>query len=94
MKNSPVTTVLLVAVCVLAALVFFLELVFEHHFRTLRGLQPHIANAQNAQNFVNALANDALEYSKTHPAIDPILQPVGVKPAKPAAPAAAKPIGK
>ena len=94
MKNNPLITVLLVAVCVLSAVVLLLEAVLEHHIRTLRGLEPLVMNAKNMQNGVNALANDALEYSKHNPAIDPILQPVGVKPAKPATPQPTKPAGK
>jgi hypothetical protein len=86
MKNSPLITFLLVAVCLLAVCVGGLEMAYERHLRALRKLQPQVANAQNMQNLVNALANDALEYSQHNPAIDPILQPVGVKPGKAAAP--------
>ena len=94
MKNSPLITVLMVTVGVLTAVVLFLAIVFEYHFRQLRSLQPLIANAQNNQNVVNALANDALEYSKHNPSIDPILQAVGVKPGKAAPAASSKPAGK
>jgi len=84
MKNSPLITILLVAVCLMALLVGGLAGVYEAHFRTYRNLQPQLANAQNMQNLVNAVANDALEYSKHNPSIDPILQAVNVKPGKPA----------
>ena len=43
---------------------------------------------------INALANDTLEYSKTHPAIDPILESVGLKPGKSAPTATTKPATK
>jgi predicted PurR-regulated permease PerM len=94
MKNSPLITVLMVTAGVLTAVVLFLAIVFEYHFRQLRNLQPQIVNAQNNQNFVNALANDALEYSKHNPSIDPILQTVGVKAGKAAPASAGKPVGK
>jgi len=90
--RSPLITVLMVSAGVLTAVVLFLAIVFEVHFRQMRNLQPQIINAQNNQSFVNALANDALEYSKHNPSIDPILQAVGVKPTKPAP--ATKPAGK
>ena|SRR5688572_23790604 len=83
MKKSPITTVLLVVVCVLGVAVAVLGFAFDRHFKTLKGLAPLISNYQSSQNLVNALANDALEYSKHNPAIDPILRPVGVKPLKP-----------
>ena len=92
--RSPLITVLMVSTGVLTAVVLFLAIVFELHFRQLRNLQPQLVNAQNNQNFVNALANDALEYSKNHPSIDPILQAVGVKAGKPAPANGAKPAGK
>jgi hypothetical protein len=43
---------------------------------------------------MTALANDTLEYSKKNPAIDPILESVGLKPAKSNVPAAVKPATK
>ena len=92
MKNSPLITILLVAVCLTALLVGGLAIAYERHFRSLRKLQPQIANAQGMQNLVNAVANEALEYSKHNPAIDPILQTVNVKPGGPAP--APKPAGK
>jgi len=82
MKNSPLITILLVAVCLMALLVGGLAIAYEVHFRTYRNLQPQLANAQNIQNLVNLVANDALEYSQHNPSIDPILQAVNVKPAK------------
>ncbi len=91
MKNSPLVTALMGMVGFLTAVIVFLSVVFEFHVRKLRSLQPQVANVQNSQNIINALANDALEYSKHNPAIDPILEPVGVKPGKTAPMPAAKP---
>ena len=91
MKNSPIITLLLAAVCVLGFIVLGLALGVEIHYRQLRHLQPQLAESQNTRNLVNLMANDALEYSKTHPAIDAILGPVGVKPTKAALAPTTKP---
>lgn len=88
MKSSPLVTVLYVGVCLLAGVVLLLAIGYEWHYRQLRKVQPQVFVAQNYQNVVNALANDALEYSKHNPAIDSILQPVGVKAGRPSTPAA------
>jgi hypothetical protein len=79
MKNSPLITTLLVGACVLSAAVLVLAAVYESNYRALRNVQPRAVYAQNVQNMVNALANDALEYSKHNPAIDPILVNAGLK---------------
>jgi hypothetical protein len=46
----------------------------------LRSLQIQAASIENNRNVTRALANDAIEYSKRNPAIDPILQSLGLKP--------------
>ena len=74
----------------LTAVIVFLSVVYEFHVRKLRKLQPQVVNVQNNQNIINALANEALEYSKHNPAIDPILEPVGLKPGKTTSAAPAK----
>ena len=48
--------------------------------RELRALQTQTAFINRNHTFINSLANDAFEYSKQHPAIDPILESVGLKP--------------
>jgi hypothetical protein len=84
----------MVSAGVLTIVALFLAIAFEMHFRELRRVQPQVVSAQNNQNLVNSLANDALEYSKHNPAIDPILQTVGLKPGKPAPAAAPRPAAK
>jgi hypothetical protein len=85
MKNSPLITLLLVMVCGLSAVILLLVVAMEFRHRTARQLQPIVANNQLVQSRVNALAAETLEYSKHNPAIDPILQAVGIKPGGPAA---------
>jgi hypothetical protein len=92
MNNSPLTTGLTVMVCLLSAVVLFLTCVREIHLRTMRGLQPVVANAQSWQNRITALATETVEYSMKNPSIDPILQPLGLKPGN--QPVTNKPAGK
>jgi hypothetical protein len=94
MKNSPMITVLVMAACVLGFVVVALAVDFEWQYRRLRHVQPRLVQSQNTRTLVNQIANDALEYSKTHPAIDPILAPVGVKPARPGSASSSKPAAK
>lgn len=92
MQKDPVIAFLAGALCFAALGVFLLSMVCEMRFRQLRKLQPKLVNIQHTQNVINNLANEVMEYSKHNPAVDPILQQVGLKPGK-AAPAP-KPAGK
>ena len=76
MNKSPLTTVL-TAVLALSALasVWFCYSGIRNS-QELRGLQFQINNVVATRNIVAAVANDTLEYSKTHPAINPILENV------------------
>ena len=55
----------------------------------LRGLQNQAGQMEGRRALTRALATDAVEYSKRNPAIDPILQSVGLK-QPPSSPKAAK----
>ena len=82
MKKSPLTVILLgvLAVSAVASVVFCL--LYLLNTRQLHRFQTQAAMIQYRQSLINALATDALEYSKKNPAIDPILESVGAKPAK------------
>ena len=67
---------------------------FIGNARELRGLQAQANQINNNRAMIQALANETLEYGKTHPAIDPILESVGLKPGKSAPAAATKPAAK
>ena len=76
----------LVTLSVLSALVLcWLSI---SNMREARALQGQAAAIQNNRMFIANLANETVEYSKTHPAIEPILEGVGLKPGRTAAPAA------
>lgn len=62
--------------------------------REVRRLQQMYASVQainNSRAVLNALANDALEYSKRNPAINPILESAGIRQAAAGAPAPNQP---
>jgi hypothetical protein len=82
MKNNPLTTVLLGALTVSALLSVGLCWRYSVNTRELHTLQFNAARINNEGMAINALVNDTLEYSKTHPAIDPLLESVGLKPGK------------
>ncbi|MEY2428988.1 MAG: hypothetical protein QOJ40_1873 [Verrucomicrobiota bacterium] len=94
MKNSPLTTILMGVLTLSALLSVGLCWSFIAKARELRSLQAEAAKINNSRAMVQALANETLEYSKTHPAIDPILESVGLKPAKAGAAPATKPATK
>jgi len=76
MKCETTNTVLtlILAVLVLGGVLFALQTIFRtRELRTI-SLQANMANSTLMQE--QALFNDCLEYSKTHPAITPILESV------------------
>jgi hypothetical protein len=82
MKNDPLTTVLLGLLTIFALTSVIFCWLYVSNTRELRTLQSNVTLVQNKRNVVGALANDTLEYSKRNPAIDPILESVGLKPGK------------
>jgi hypothetical protein len=82
MKNDSLATFLLGALflSVLASCVFCW--LFLSNTRELRSLQGQVAQINNNRAVINALAADTIEYSKTHPAIEPLLESVGLKAGK------------
>ena len=80
MNKNALTAVLLAAILIssLASIGFCWAYISEA--RDLRNLQGQVVTIQNKRAFVAALANEALEYSKRDPRIDPILESAGVKP--------------
>ena len=91
MKNDSVIRALqgLLAASALASvvLVFF----FCLNARSLRSIQIQASNVNQRRMAWPGLINDAVEYSKKNPAIDPLLEAIGAKPPKNAPAAAAAP---
>ncbi|HWH72473.1 MAG TPA: hypothetical protein VNT26_24135 [Candidatus Sulfotelmatobacter sp.] len=100
MKKSPLTTVLLAVLAISTLASVVLCYMFVTGAGEFRRLQEQNAMINNNRGLINALANEALEYSKQHSDIDPILVAAGVKPgARPAlaptqAPGSTKPATK
>ena len=95
MQKSPLTAILLTVLLVNVLATAVLSFGYIWHMREAQRLQLEINTINQARNLVQALANDAVEYSKRNPAIDPWLQSVGLKAPKAApAPSPAKPAGK
>lgn len=96
MKNTLFTTVLtwLLATSVILSIVFCLQFVFRT--RELRTLQGEMARYQNTHAMLNVLLNDLAAYSRRDPAINPILESLGIRMGRtnPAAATAPKPSAK
>jgi hypothetical protein len=93
MKNESLTG-LLTGVLALSALVsvgFFYS--YVKNTRELRNLQSQVFLINNRRAAVTALAGDVMEYSRQHPAIDPILEAANLKP-RTTAPGTSKPAAK
>lgn len=87
MRNSPLSKFLLAVLTVSVLTSLGLCWKYISNTREIRQLQTQAAMVQQNRAVVNALANEALEYSKKNPAIDPILEAANVKPSKNAPPA-------
>ena len=83
MKKSPLTPALIGVLLVFAIAALLLSYLNIKTARKVRTLQAIAANINNTRLIMDALAKDAIEYSKTHPAIDPVLVSVGLKQGQP-----------
>ena len=94
MKNSPLTTILLGVLTLSALASVLLCWLYISNTRQLRTLQTQAAMINNNRTIINALVADTLEYSKTHPAINPVLESVGINTGKTNPAAGSKPATK
>lgn len=94
MRNSSSTTILLVLLVISALLSIGLFWGFISKEKELRDLRVRAATINNTRTVVSLLGNEAVEYSKKNPSIDPILEAAGLKPPKSAPAPASKPAGK
>ena len=92
MNKSPSMKVLLAIVTVLTLWSLILCFTYISRVRQYRALQMEAARLNNKQQGITMLVNEAVEYGKTHPAIEPILDSIRARataPATSAPPAAA-----
>jgi hypothetical protein len=94
MKRTPLTTILLGVLTLSALASVLLCWLYISNTRQLRSLQTQASFINSNRAIINALANDTLEYSKTHPAIDPVLESLGFKTNRTASAASSKPATK
>lgn len=77
MKSNTILTWIL-AVCVLSSVMFCMKHIFQT--RDLRSLSMQVQGINNYRAGIQSLLSDSIEYSKKNPAIDPLLQQIGLKP--------------
>lgn len=63
---------------------------YVRSMRELRSLQAQMSSVANTRQVIQAVVSESIEYSKRNPAIDPILQGIGVKPRPAGSPAPTK----
>ena len=80
MKNNAMTAVLLGVLTLSTLASVVLCLLFASNTRQKNALQNQASLIMNKRTVISALVNDAAEYSKKNPAINPILESVGLKP--------------
>jgi hypothetical protein len=86
MKSNLLKTVFdwVLVTSLLLSVLFFVQ--FFNRTRSLRtmqmSLQAELAQFQNTRTFLNMVVGDVMEYSKSHPDIDPILESINAKPGK------------
>lgn len=88
MKSNSLSAVLLGVLAISALASVVLCLMYVAGVRELRSLQGQVAAVQNNRVLATQLAADLVEYSKSNPAVMPILESVGFK-GQPSNPAAA-----
>src|SRR5256885_9711327 len=93
MKSNGLASLLTGAVMISALITAWVSAQYFFAMRQWQKLQGDYVNMNNVRVAAQSLANDALEYSRTHPNIDPILYQLDIKArptnatAAPAAPA-------
>jgi hypothetical protein len=94
MKSNSLPTILLgvLAISALASLVFCWIIITN--LRDARVLQPQVAMVQQNRAVAANLAAEVLDYSKTHPDINPILEAVKLREKPGQTNPAVKPAGK
>lgn len=76
MNKSPLTMVLVGIVAFFALWSLFLSYTYGNTAKQFRELQMEVNRLAAKQQALTILFNEATEYGKTHPAIEPLLQSV------------------
>jgi hypothetical protein len=88
MKSNASNSILtgLLGISLLLSVIFCLQFIFQT--RELRKLSGQVNNINMYRNWVQSLAAECLQYSDKNPAINPVLESVGLKAGKTNLPAA------
>ncbi|MCU0783098.1 MAG: hypothetical protein MUF81_03440 [Verrucomicrobia bacterium] len=80
MKSNTLTTILngVLAFSLLLSVIFCLQFIFLT--REVRAIGAQLTGINTYRSTMQALANDCVAYSEKNPAINPILESVGMKP--------------
>ena len=79
MKDSPLTSILIGVVAFFTLAVAMLAWLNVRNTKEIQALRAQEARVNYDHMLVNALATDAVEYGKKNPAINPLLESIGVK---------------
>lgn len=79
MKSNSTTAVLLGVLAVSALTSVVLCMMWINNVREFRGLQFQVNEMQRNRMLATQLAGELVEYSKKNPAINPMLESVGIK---------------
>ena len=85
MKHSPLLALLMALLTVSSAAAALLSFQYIHSVRSVQQLQFQRVQVNRMIGQFQDLLKDTLEYAKTNPSIDPVLQSIGVKVNRPAA---------
>ena len=92
MKHNPLISLLLTVLFVNAVFAALLTYDYMRSMRALQTLQLQRTVMTRELNIFNSLVNDTLEYSRRNPAVEPVLQTLGLKSGRTNTPA--QPTGK
>lgn len=80
MKNNQLIGILLGILFITTGVAGWLCMKYTSTVRARRQIAPQLVFVHNEESVINALAADAVEYSKRNPAIDPILKAFNLAP--------------
>ena len=80
MQRDSLISALVGALFLGSAAVLALGIGYHYQSRQLRRLQTQLMAIQNTRIIAESLANEAVEYSKHNPAINPVLLRAGIRP--------------
>jgi len=87
MKKTKQNSILLGITTASAVITVLMVLASYFYSRQMGALQQQVNFIQRSKPLIAGLTGELIEYSKTHPSIDPILISTGIKPGAKTAPA-------